>query len=206
MISHTYKCIFVHIPKCGGSSLENIIWPEQRDTSNLWMGFISKYQNKYQTGGLQHLLATQIRQEVGEGIFNQYFKFTIIRNPWDKMVSQYSYMKHRPDLREFIGMNENDSFKTYLKLIKKKVHVQWEPQYKFVLNDNGDVIVDYIGRLENFDYHASQILAQLKIKAEIPHVNASSHRHYSAYYDEEAMDTVVDLYGEDIRIFGYSFT
>ena len=62
MLSHKYKCIFVHIPKCGGSSIENILWPDKEDRkeSNLWMGFISKYHNKYQTGGLQHLQARQI--------------------------------------------------------------------------------------------------------------------------------------------------
>ena len=131
MISHRHKCIFVHIPKCGGTSLENVIWPEPRSPSDLWMGFISKFHNKYQTGGLQHLLAIQIREEVGSDIFNQYFKFTIVRNPWDKAVSQFFYMRQRPDLREYLEMKENDPFKTYLQLTGKKLHVQWEKQYKF---------------------------------------------------------------------------
>lgn len=205
MISHNHKCIFVHIPKCGGTSIEDVIWPEPRSTSDLWMGFISKYRNKYQTGGLQHLLATQIRQEVGEEIFNNYFKFTIVRNPWDKAISQFFYMAQRPDLREYIGMEENDPFKKYLELTEKKLHVQWEKQYKFFQDDNDDTIVDYIGRLETMQKDAATIFERLGINAEIPHVNATRHKHYSEYYDDESRETVREMYKDDIRLLNYSF-
>ena len=43
MISHKHKCIFVHIPKTGGSSMENLIWPKwNRSESDLWLGFVEK--------------------------------------------------------------------------------------------------------------------------------------------------------------------
>src|SRR3989337_2290464 len=106
MISHRHHCIFVHIPRCGGTSLEDVIWPEPRDEASLWMGFPSKYKNKYQTGGLQHFFATHICREVGDDMFKSYFKFSVIRNPWDRTVSQFSYMSQRLDLREYIGMRE----------------------------------------------------------------------------------------------------
>ena len=111
MISYKHNCIFVHIPKTGGTSIENIIWPfnkKPRAESNLWKGTGDTNHNKYQTWGLQHLLASQIQKEVGDEIFEIFFKFTIVRNPWDKVVSQYIYMKKRKDLREFIGMKEDD--------------------------------------------------------------------------------------------------
>lgn len=205
MISHLHKCIFVHIPKCGGTSIEDVIWPEPRSTSDLWMGFVSKYRNKYQTGGLQHLLAMLIRQEVGEEIFNSYFKFTIVRNPWDKAISQFFYMAQRPDLRDYIGMEENDPFKKYLELTEKKLHVQWEKQYKFFQDDNGETIVDYIGRLETMQQDAANIFERLGINAVIPHVNATRHKHYSEYYDDESKEMVREMYNDDIRILNYSF-
>lgn len=209
MISHQHKCIFIHIPKCGGSSIENIIWPNQEDRNekNLWMGFISKYRNKYQTGGLQHLLAKQIREEVGETVFSEYFKFSMVRNPWDKAISQFFYMKQRKDLREYIGMNVDDEFKKYLNLIQKKSHVQWKSQYFFLENEHGECLVDFIGRFENFDAEVSDVLKKIPITLpdEIPHVNKTDRTHYRDYYDAESEEMIRKMYHLDITKFGYDF-
>jgi hypothetical protein len=215
MVSHKYKCIFVHIPKAGGTSIEQLIWPSERDRteSNLWMGFVDKYNNKYQTGGLQHLFASQIQQELGADVFSEYFKFTMVRNPWDKIVSQFTYMNKRKDLREYIEMKEGDCFKTYLSLIQKKAHVQWEPQYKFFLDKNGDQIVDFIGRFENFNDEVHNILDSINVKTKffnittkkIPHSKKSIRSNYRDYYDEESREIVSHLYREDIEMLDYSF-
>lgn len=209
MISYKYNCIYVHIPKTGGTSIEEIIWPgmENRTVAELWMGFVDPYHNKYQTGGLQHLLASQIRQEVGDRVFNECYRFTVVRNPWDKAVSQYAYMKQRKDLRDFIGMQEDDSFKTYLSLIRKREHVQWTPQYKFFLDDNGDQLVDFIGRFESFDDDVFTILGNLDIRVPaIPHINKSTaRRHFREHYDDESADMVRELYRQDIELLGYQW-
>ena len=83
VISHDKKCIFIHIPKCGGTSVEDVIWPKGkgRTEEDLWMGFVNRFENKYQTGGLQHLLAWQVREEVGSDVFSDYYKFSFVRNP-----------------------------------------------------------------------------------------------------------------------------
>jgi len=177
------------------------------------MGFISKYHNKYQTGGLQHLQASQIMLEVGEELFHSYFKFAIVRNPWDKTVSQFEYMNKREDLRDFISMKENDSFKKYLSLIQKTPHVQWESQHKFILDENNRSLVDFIGKFESFEDDVYTILDKLKIGRKIfglrlkkiPHTNKSSRSHYRDYYDAESKEIVEKLYKKDIDQFKYTF-
>ncbi len=205
MISYSHKCIFVHIPKTGGTSLSDIVWPRhKRVESDLWMGFVDDYHNKYQTGGLQHLRATQIRQEVGDAVFEEFYKFAIVRDPWDKAVSQYAFMKKRQDLRDFIGMKEGDTFKAYLSLIQKRAHVQWMPQRDFLYDDSGRLMVDFVGRFESFDDDVRGILAHLGIGGiEIPHMNKSMRRDLSNYYDDEALEVVRSLYQADIETFGY---
>ena len=206
MISHYYKCIFIHIPKTGGASIEKIIWPSERTEADLWMGFIDNYHNRYQTGGLQHLLSRQIRVEVGDDIFTNYYKFSFVRNPWDKAVSQYCYMSKRQDLRDFIGMKSNDSFKKYLDLIKLKKHVQWEPQTSFLKDHNGELLVDYIGRFETLHNDTALIFSHLGIKNnELPHIGKSVRRHYSEYYDNESVEMIEEMYSEDIYEYRYSY-
>lgn len=206
MISRSHRCIFVHIPKTGGTSLENIIWPGRRTTADLWMGFVDKYRNKYQTGGLQHLLATQIRTEIGGDAFAAYFKFSIVRNPWDKAVSQFSSMETREDLRDLIGMRKGDPFKKYVELIARKKHVQWEPQVNFLQDSNGEVLVDYVGRFEAFTDSVFHVLNKIGLGAQtIPHANASRRGPYEEYYDAESKEMIAALYAADIEAFGYSF-
>jgi hypothetical protein len=177
------------------------------------MGYVRPFYDKYQTGGMQHLLASQIREEVGDDIFKNFYKFTIVRNPWDKIVSQFMYMQKRRDLREFSGMKEDDSLKVYLSLILKKKHVQWEHQYKFFLDDNGEPLVDYIGRFEKFDNDVKQILKKRNLNKtmfglrnrKIPHYYKSKREHYRYYFDEESSEMVQEMYKKDIELLGYKF-
>ena len=210
MISHDQKCIFIHIPKCGGSSVEEVIWPDikGRTEEDLWMGFVTLYENKYQTGGLQHLLAWQVREEVGRDVFDSYYKFTFVRNPWDRIVSQFAFMQLRPDLMDYLGMKHDTEFKSYLELIRLKEHVQWMPQVRFFLDHDGSVLVNRIGRLEDFKRDCAQIFSSLGLGLDqLPgHSNRSkrqSLRHY--YSDRESIEMVADIFVEDIDYLGYKF-
>ncbi|MGH9326231.1 MAG: sulfotransferase family 2 domain-containing protein [Terriglobia bacterium] len=206
MISHEHRCIFVHVPRTGGTSIEDVIWPGDRSEAQLWMGCVSRYHNKYQTGGLQHLLARQIRQEVGASVFDDYFKFAFVRNPWDKAVSQFSYMAQRPDLRELIGMAADVTFAEYLRAIQLHLHVQWERQVEFLRDENGECMVDFVGRFESIRQDARFIFEQIGVSCEeLPRENPSCHRNYREYFDGETRERVRQLYAEDIEVFGYEF-
>ncbi|GHF23379.1 hypothetical protein GCM10017044_17370 [Kordiimonas sediminis] len=170
------------------------------------MGFVRPHYNKYQTGGLQHLLAKQIRQEVGAELFGACYKFAFVRNPWDKAISQYAYMKGRKDLRAFIGMEADADLKTYLNLTMKKTHVQWDHQHRFVLDDNGEQLVDFLGRFETIGQDVDTVLERLGMLGQkLPHTNKSKRGPYRDYYDDESREMIADHYKTDIDTFGYSF-
>jgi hypothetical protein len=215
MISNKHKCIFIHIPRTGGTSIENTIWPKvsKRQEKDLWNGFIDDYNNKYQTGGLQHLLGYQIKNIVGPEVYNDYYKFTIVRNPYDKIVSQFFYINKRKDLQTFLAHNKGDEFKFYLDKIAKKKHVQWEPQVNFVLDENGETIVDFIGKFENFNNEVTKVLEKTGldkkyfglVKRSIPHINQTVRNNYQTYYDDESKEMVEQLFKKDLEFFNYKF-
>jgi hypothetical protein len=206
MISTALNCIFVHIPKTGGTSVEDVLWPGPRTEADLWQGTIDRYRNKYQTGGLQHLLARHIREEVGEDKFSAAYRFSFVRNPWDRTISQFLYMQQREDLRSFIGMKENDSLARYLVLIRDQPHVQWTPQCDFLDDQFGNCLVEFVGRFERLAEDAKAVFDRLGVSCEnLPHRLKNSRTHYTDYYDQETKNQVARLFERDIDRFSYTF-
>jgi hypothetical protein len=206
MLSDKYKTIFIHIPKCGGTSIESLFWTaEERIEQNLWMGFIDKFHNKFQTGGLQHLKAHQIRNLIGVDKFDTYFKFAIVRNPYNRLISQFLYMRKRPDLREFIGLHEEDSFLQYLYKTDRRIHVQWEAQNNFLYDEQGKCLVNLVVKLENISLlpsllKKSPLLPPVK---KIPKLNSSHEIAVTSLLCPEAKSYIAERYKKDFEIFNY---
>ena len=72
MISDKHKIIFIHIPRTSGTSIESAF----------------KF-NMDKVGG-KHLKASEIKKNIGNDKWNNYFKFSIVRNPWERFASMYS--------------------------------------------------------------------------------------------------------------------
>jgi hypothetical protein len=205
LISDRYKVIFIHIPKTGGTSVEAILWPNPKE-SELFGGVADGHMNKYTTGGLQHLPARFVRDEVGVQKFFSYLKFSIVRNPYSKAISQFSYMSIRPDLRELIGMDAEDSFDRYLELIQMRQHVQWDKQALFVQDERGVVVVDKVLRFEDFSQGVRSILNELRVPISvIPHLNKNpcSKALKPAQISKYAQRMIEEIYREDFEYFSY---
>jgi len=212
MICHTKKCIFVHIPKTAGSSIEDAIWGDDlsiRTVEHLWMGAVRPGYNKYQSGGLQHLLAPQIRQEVGNDIFSSYYKFSFVRNPWAKVVSQFYYLKTRPDLLQMMGLHRWSPFRSYLKALEKshEMHVQSMEQHQFIYTQEEGCIVDFVGRFENLHNDFRIVSNRLGMgDVSLPHARKSKRtKPYQTFYTARQRQLIETIYQRDIQLFDYSF-
>ena len=211
MISYKHRCIFVHIPKSGGSSINHQFLPIKVERKHL----IGNYKSRFQPmeWGLQHLRASYILGEVGYDIFSKFFKFSFVRNPWDKLVSQYFYTKspQRHALREWIGITIDSTFDEYIEKVYNAnplvlQHPHWARQYEFLYDTQGNQMVNFIGKFENLKEDYNTICTILKTKkSKLPHYNQSVRNHYTEYYNNKTKKMVEEVYIKDIETFQYKF-
>jgi hypothetical protein len=208
MLSRELGCLFVHIPKNGGTSIEDAIWGDRkfRTAEQFWK---NPALNKHQREGLQHLTAPQLRLEIGHEAFADLFKFSFIRNPWDRAVSQYAYTKKsRPDLRRILGLTRFMSFRSYLTAVQRAAdHPQWRPQHLFIEDQAGELLVDYVGRFERIAEDFAVIAARIGLTGTpLPHSNRSARKaDYRDYYTAHTRSMVSSIYEADIERFKYLF-
>ena len=150
-----------------------------------------------------HISVNQIKAVITTDQWDSYFKFAIVRNPFDRFVSicaflnrQSSTFSDNPLLWMKAAMNK-PQFKQRL-LVK--------PQVTQLMDQHGKLELDYIGRYEELQDSVDFITGKLDIQQKALTVkNASKHRAYQEYYDESLYQSVLDFYKDDLSAFNYSF-
>ena len=114
-------------------------------------------------------------------------------------------MQSRPDLRDFVGMKKNDSFIDYLYKINHKSHVQWESQFSFLHDNNGECLADLIVKLEGINVLPSLLKSYPLIPAfdAVPKVNSNPLYDKKKYLSNEAKSLIMDKYSLDFKTFNY---
>ena len=84
--------------------------------------------------------------------------------------------------------------------------MHFRPQSEWICDSSGNILVDYIGKIEDYQNCFNRVCEIMKIKPQIiPHLNKSSHQNYSAYYDKETKQIIEKAYEKDIKMFDYDF-
>ena len=193
MISHDKKFIFTRITKTGSSSIEHVL--------------------KKEAGmrGRGHDSAKQLRAK-HKDVFDEYFKFGFVRNPWDKTVSFYFYNNKRNWDRYPFNAKTAPAFNDFIKdwFVKgsrRRFHSLSHSPCLDWLSDKNGVIVDYIGRFENLQEDFNVVCNKIGLSPQIlPKRNASKHEHYTEYYNQESIDIIGEMYKKDIDYFGYTYS
>jgi hypothetical protein len=101
---------------------------------------------------------------------------------------------------------EGVGFPEYVRLTTQiQDHVHLLPQHRFVTDDTGKVIVDFVGRFESLAEDFDKVRLRLGIESRLPHAKRSARRDYRRYYTEETQRVVAARYARDIELFGYEF-
>lgn len=199
MINYPKELIFIHIPKCGGTSVENSLFTESEKTErNLFTLKGHPKHDYYEQGGLQHLSAKKIKQIVSEDIYNKFYKFTLVRNPISRLISQYNYTNQFIEFYSYLNLKPNNfSFNEYLWAISHKYHVHWRPQHEFILDDNDELLVDNIFKIENLN--DGELETKLNIK--LPHHN-KSYKYIDSITDKDE-SIIKNIFSKDFELLGY---
>lgn len=188
------NCIFVHIPKCAGVSVSRALF------GCLGGGHTSleDYQRIYSP-----------REYAGK------YKFTIVRNPWDRLVSAFLFLRaggFNEEDRLFANdhLQAFDSFETFVaQWVNSKNIMQYPhfyPQLSFISVNRRPPKLDFIGRFEQLEADFAKIARRLGIETKLPAENRTHrNRDYRDYYNAETMQIVGDVYRADIATLGYSF-
>lgn len=185
------KSIFIHVPKCAGTSVSDAFYPGN---------------------SIGHRPASWYQTRFPEE-YNNYFTYSFTRNPWDRLVSAYTYLRSQENTRqdgEWAKMlNQYDSFDSFVldwvcaENISKKIH--FCPQYLYICDNFGAVSLDYVGKLESFSDDFVHVAKQLGISAELKNLNRSRNDDYRCYYKDKTIEHVANVYQRDIQLFNYSF-
>ncbi len=194
MISHELKCIFIHINRNGGKSIEQAMFGVEPAK-----------------GSSDHKRIRWWQKNIDEDTFDQYFKFCFCRNPWDRLVSLYSYylqildyQTSRRPKKGIPGMLE--SFEKFVRLSNPENPSSPVPsQLQWIMDENEIPNVNFIGRFENFTEDWNKVCKIVGINKPLPHLNKSAHNRYQTYYNDELIQIVEEKYKEDVEFFGYEF-
>jgi len=205
IISLLHKFIFVAIPKTGTHSIRRALRDHMGSDDLEQVGlFVQRKFPIPELARLQHghLSLEQVRPYLPQEEFDSFFKFAFVRNPFDRFVSYCAFMS-RAD-----GQFERDPHKVMRHVIQNPPwqHVLFQPQHSFVSSADGELLTDFVGRVEEMQESYDEIAARIGIQtAVLERVNPSNRRAYRTYYDEALVEGVAKLYARDLELFGYEF-
>lgn len=176
------KATFIHIPKTGGSSITK--WYLKNILS------VVEFE-KYEYILPEHIFSSEIENIAP-------ITFTIVRNPWDRLVSMYTF------LQQNMSLLQECTFKDFVLYEIKNIsfgnHKLTTPQIRWI-----EPGVTHLLRFENLEEDFKIIQDIFQCYEPLPVHNQTHHDHYRNYYNDETRQVVAEIFKEDIEAFGYEF-
>lgn len=207
-ISHKHKFVFIAIPKTGSTSV--------RKNLDRFSNIRSKSDKPPYN---YHGKAKEVKKHFCQmdWQWEDYYKFTFVRNTYERICSEYEWrLKHFPKFprltfTEYVNhiesiINFENPGDIYPEHLIDNIRTHLQPQYTFIYSDNGECLIDYVGKYETLQSSYSNICNKLYIPPKnLPWRNRTSRKPCTHYYNKETKDIITRLYIEDIERFDYQF-
>lgn len=142
------------------------------------------------------------------------YKFTFVRNPFERLVSNYVNKVKNLEKNNYYKQKDycmgilNDIF-DFEEFVRRVTSIpdRWadrhfKQQYSYLYDDNGELLVDYIGKVENLSNDYLKIQQKYGLK-KLEWKNKSDKENWKTFYTEETAKLVYEYYKNDIITFGY---
>lgn len=182
-----HKCIFFHIPKTAGLSVSHSLF------GNIDWG---------------HRTVNDYKNYFGEELFQSYYKFSFVRNPYQRLYSAFIFLKKGGINSQDLAFSKNhlsdyDCFEDFVKegLHKKEIMewVHFKPQHYFLTDKDGNLVMDFIGKMERIDEDFRHVCLRLKQSAELKTLNKSQGK--MPLLSDEIKAIIKSKYQKDFTLF-----
>lgn len=213
IISRARRYIFVHIPKTGGTALslalearaakDDILigdTPKARRRAGRWKGVKA-------AGRLwKHSTLADLPGLLTEDEIAALQPVAMVRNPWDRAVSYYHWLREQSFAHPAVGLAKTHDFSTFLNHGQTRTALRLWPYGAYLRRRDGAEQQAIFIRLEHFAADALPFEAHLGFRLTLPHANASPRaRDWRPHYSDADAALIADLCAEDIARFGYGF-
>lgn len=214
LVSHTHKFVFIHIYKTAGTSIAKALAPynvsrHKQRTARLLKRFDAPFPMAWDAGlSVEHKTARAAREQLGPEIYDDFFSFSFVRNPWDWQVSIYHHVLRNKNHRQHKLFVRLGSFDRYIQwLCERRVKGRDDRcQAAFLCDDRGRQLVDYVGKFESLAEDFAKVCRQIGVSPKLPKLNSSRIKQdYRRFYSGRTMDLIACKYAEDIHRFDYRF-
>lgn len=203
LICETNKFIFIHIPKNSGTAMTEAIQKINKNTKILKL-----VERTGENIGVDkmHLYYEVIDKFIPKKILNEYIKFCIIRNPYNKLYSAWNFIKERHgynNVNDFIKYKLNEEFIYGKELIPRDARVHYRPQFTFIYDENEKQFVDFIIRYENLNNDIEKLNTIYNFNIPL-YSNNNIEKNYISKFNKESITKINKLYEKDFLLFNYT--
>ncbi|WP_160383218.1 sulfotransferase family 2 domain-containing protein [Pseudooceanicola pacificus] len=204
MLSRDHRTIFVHIPKTAGQCIASAFLTSLGLTWDERSRLLMRYNDDPRVGPerLAHLFAGEYLDcgHVSAEEFRTFFKFSIVRNPFDRVISAFNYRQtagsRDRSIRDYVRQQDPDPYSATWR--------HFCPQHLYVHRD-GQVIVDRIIRHEALSAEWPGLCEQVfGHVTPLPRWNITRNRIITRdSLSSQDRDFILEAYRDDFIAFGY---